>query len=148
MPVVRAPKSLSDYIENPIAKALIGALMPSDPVEAAMDLAQPVMAAGRIGGKALGAAGRAVSENFKPKDLVPAIYAEGKIFTGNHHGEAIEKALKEGVLTPDWHPLDSGVHIDLFQLPDGSLIDRFEASKRFSVTASENIPGNKIEPSP
>ena len=139
---------------NKFLRLLAELALPSNPVEGAMDLAGPMMAVERVGGKVVkGLMEEAIPvikkeiSNFKPSDLVPAIKVENKVFTGTHHGEAMEKAMSEGVLASDWSPFDQGINVDLFQLPDGTLIDRFEANRLFKVTAAENIPGNKIKPS-
>ena len=79
----------------------------------------------------------------------PAVLAGGRVFTGETHGEALIAAEKAGAVQRDnagrLVDVESGDDIgtsgraDLFTLSNGGLIDRFTASERFNVTASENL---------
>jgi hypothetical protein len=84
----------------------------------------------------------------------PAIRASGKIFTGEHHGEAVEAALKAGALRrgEDGELIDTETgdragysgdyandNLDLFTLRGGGVVNRLQADGRFNVNATENL---------
>jgi hypothetical protein len=64
-----------------------------------------------------------------------------KIFTGNTHTQAFDKAIQEGVIRKEGkkfiYPKDAEVNSDLFMLNDGRIVDRLEASKMLDIGASE-----------
>ena len=85
--------------------------------------------------------------------VAAAIVADGKVFQGRHHGEAIQKAIDEGyvIRTEDGYLQDregndmifSGA-IDLFVTNKGRIISRFESSRLGEAVASENIPEHEV----
>ena len=81
--------------------------------------------------------------------IAAAIVASGKIFTGKHHGEAIQRAIDEGFAIrdkdgyledKDGNDMTFSGATDLFLTNKGRLIDRFESSALGEATGSENIP--------
>lgn len=64
-----------------------------------------------------------------------------KIFTGNTHTQAFEKAIQEGVVRKEGkkfiYPEGAEVNSDLFMLNDGSIVDRLTASRKLDVGSSE-----------
>jgi len=85
--------------------------------------------------------------------VVPKISREGnpiqsavvlignKIFTGQTHAQALNRAIYEGVVTKQGnkyiYPKDAEVNMDLFMTKDGRIVDRFDAYKEFQIGASE-----------
>jgi hypothetical protein len=73
-----------------------------------------------------------------------------KIFTGNTHTQAFEKAIQEGVVRKEGkkfiYPEGAEVNSDLFMLNDGRIVDRLEASKLLDIGASETaLRENKMQ---
>ena len=64
-----------------------------------------------------------------------------KIFTGKTHGDALNRAIYEGVVRKEGgrfiFPKDAEINSDLFMTKDGQIIDRLQASKMFDIGASE-----------
>lgn len=64
-----------------------------------------------------------------------------KIFTGQNHGQALNRAIYEGVVKKEGnkyiYPKDAEVNMDLFMTKDGRIIDRLDAYKEFDIGASE-----------
>ena len=64
-----------------------------------------------------------------------------KIFTGRTHGDALNRAIYEGVVRKEGgkyiYPKGAEVDSDLFMTKDGQIIDRLQASKMFDIGASE-----------
>jgi hypothetical protein len=64
-----------------------------------------------------------------------------KIFTGQTHGQALNRAVYEGVVRKEGgkflFPKDAEVNMDLFLTKDGRIIDRLDAFKMFDIGASE-----------
>jgi hypothetical protein len=64
-----------------------------------------------------------------------------RIFTGRTHGDALNRAIYEGVVRKEGgkyiFPKGVEVNSDLFMTKDGQIIDRFQASKMFDIGASE-----------
>ena len=64
-----------------------------------------------------------------------------KIFTGQTHAQALNRAIYEGVVTKQGnkyiYPKDAEVNMDLFMTKDGRIVDRFDAYKEFQIGASE-----------
>ena len=64
-----------------------------------------------------------------------------KIFTGNTHTQAFEKAIQEGVVRKEGkkfiYPKGAEIDSDLFMLNDGSIVDRLTASRKLDVGSSE-----------
>jgi hypothetical protein len=64
-----------------------------------------------------------------------------KIFTGNTHTQAFDKAIQEGVVRKEGkkfiYPKGAEVDSDLFMLNDGSIVDRLTASRKLDVGSSE-----------
>jgi hypothetical protein len=85
--------------------------------------------------------------------VAAVVIADGKIFEGKSHLEAIQKAIKAGYAhkTKDGYLEDragkdmtfSGA-TDLFRTNKGRIIDRFEAFALGEATASENIPEKEL----
>lgn len=85
--------------------------------------------------------------------VVPKISREGnpiqsavvlignKIFTGQTHAQALNRAIYEGVVTKQGnkyiYPKDAEVNMDLFMTKDGRIVDRLDAYKEFQIGASE-----------
>lgn len=100
-------------------------------------------------------------QNTTPAEEIyeAAVYAAGKIFTGANHGIAVDKAIEDGALERNTEGIlidtqtgeDVAItgKIDLFTTTKGNLVDRFEASQKFGISAAENIPEqtNIIDPS-
>jgi hypothetical protein len=65
-----------------------------------------------------------------------------KIFMGRTHGDALNRAVYEGVVRKDGgkfiYPKDADVDMDLFMTNDGRIIDRIEAFKELDVGAAED----------
>lgn len=88
--------------------------------------------------------------------IAAAVIADGKVFEGHHHGEAIQKAIDQGyaLRDKDGYLVDragndmtfSGA-TDLFKTNKGRLIDRFQAFQMGEATGSENIPKEELNPS-
>ena len=73
-----------------------------------------------------------------------------KIFTGNTHGQALLKAVDEGVVRKEGgkyiYPKNAEINNDLFMLNNGRIVDRLEASRMLDVPASESaIAQNKMQ---
>lgn len=73
-----------------------------------------------------------------------------KIFTGNTHTQAFEKAIQEGVVRKEGskfiYPKGAEINSDLFMLNDGRIVDRLEASKLLDIGASETaLRENKMQ---
>jgi hypothetical protein len=73
-----------------------------------------------------------------------------KIYTGNTHGQALLKAVDEGVVRREGgryiYPKNAEINSDLFMLNDGRIVDRLEASRMLDVPASESaIAQNKMQ---
>lgn len=73
-----------------------------------------------------------------------------KIYTGNTHGQALLKAVDEGVVRKEGgkyiYPKNAEINSDLFMLNDGRIVDRLEASRMLDVPASESaIAQNKMQ---
>jgi hypothetical protein len=73
-----------------------------------------------------------------------------KIFTGNTHTQAFEKAIHEGVVRKEGkkfiYPEGAEVNSDLFMLNDGSIVDRLTASRKLDVGSSEGaLRDNKMQ---
>jgi hypothetical protein len=64
-----------------------------------------------------------------------------KIFMGRTHGDALNRAVYEGVVRKESgkyiYPKGAEVNSDLFMTKDGQIIDRLQASKMFDIGASE-----------
>ena len=64
-----------------------------------------------------------------------------KIFTGRTHGDALNRAVYEGVVRKEGgkyiYPKGAEVNSDLFMTNSGQIIDRLQASKMFDIGASE-----------
>ena len=64
-----------------------------------------------------------------------------KIFMGKTHGDALNRAIYEGVVRKEGgkyiYPKGAEVNSDLFMTKDGQIIDRLQASRMFDVGASE-----------
>jgi len=87
--------------------------------------------------------------------VAAAILADGKIFEGRSHWEAIQKAIKAGYV----HKTDEGYledragndmtfsgATDLFRTNKGRIINRFMAFEMGEATASEDIPEKDRKP--
>ncbi len=92
-----------------------------------------------------------VQETTTPA-LSPAVFVDGEIFTGDTHGEATNKAIDAGKLmeTDRGYETTSGSLLardwaDLFVTPNGELLNRFQASERYNVSASEYLPQHLVE---
>jgi hypothetical protein len=73
-----------------------------------------------------------------------------KIFTGNTHTQAFEKAIQEGVVRKEGskfiYPKGAEIDSDLFMLRDGRIVDRLTASRLHDVGASEGaLRDNKMQ---
>lgn len=86
--------------------------------------------------------------------VAAVVRADGRIFEGRHHGEAVQKAIDAGYATrdEDGYLVDrSGKDmifdgsIDLFRTNKGRIINRFEAMDLGEAVASENIPEKEID---
>lgn len=100
---------------------------------------------------------RAKEESPEPEREYPvaaAILASGKIFTGRHHGEALEKAKAAGLIRKDkdgytidteGNYLDWTGATDLFITNKGRIIDRLESRSLGEVDVSEAIPEKERE---
>lgn len=67
------------------------------------------------------------------------IYVNGKLFSGENHGVALNKALDAGAIKRDEDGRLEGypgpdVHLDLFRTNKGRIIDRFRADEEFDFT--------------
>ena len=67
------------------------------------------------------------------------IYVNGKYFSGENHGVALNKALDAGAIRRDEDGRLEGypgpdVHLDLFRTSMGRIIDRFKADEEFNFT--------------
>jgi hypothetical protein len=64
-----------------------------------------------------------------------------RIFTGRTHGDALNRAIYEGVVRKEGgkyiYPKGAEVDSDLFMTKDGQIIDRLQALKMFDIGASE-----------
>jgi len=81
--------------------------------------------------------------------VAAAIVADGKVFIGRHHGEAILKGVEAGYVKKDkdgylvdraGNDMAFSGATDLFLTNKKRLINRFEASAMGEATASEYIP--------
>lgn len=77
------------------------------------------------------------------KPIQSAVVLVGdKIFTGQTHGQALNRAVYEGVVRKEGgkfiFPKDAEVNMDLFLTKDGEIIDRLQAYKMLDVGASES----------
>ena len=64
-----------------------------------------------------------------------------KIYTGRTHGDALNRAVYEGVVRKEGgkyiYPKGAEIDSDLFMTKDGQIIDRLQASKMLDIGASE-----------
>lgn len=64
-----------------------------------------------------------------------------KIFTGQTHGQALNRAVYEGVVKKEGgryiYPKDVEINSDLFMTKDGRIIDRLDAYKEFNIGGAE-----------
>jgi hypothetical protein len=147
IPRVSAPRMETAGMEQ-----LGAAMNPRGPV----DLAR---GAGRLAGSAINEAmvyGRGPLAAITPQPMravQPSIVREGnpiqsavvligdRIFTGRTHGDALNRAVYEGVVRKEGgkfiYPKGAEVDSDLFMTKDGQIIDRLQASKMFDIGASE-----------
>jgi len=122
-------------------------------INAAMNIAPFAPAAGRLASRAVRATeGMPVGMSIKDVGK-SAITREGnpiqsavvlvgdKIFMGRTHGDALNRAVYEGVVRKEGgkyiYPKGAEVNSDLFMTKDGQIIDRLQASKMFDIGASE-----------
>jgi hypothetical protein len=70
-----------------------------------------------------------------------AILIGNKIFTGQTHSQALDRAVYEGAVRKEGgkfiYPKDTEINMDLFLTKDGRIIDRLDAFKMFDIGASE-----------
>lgn len=71
------------------------------------------------------------------------VYATKKLYTGTHHGDAVQKAKDAGedIMDPDDPErvdLDK-IHVDLFLTRNNKVLDRFGADQHFGVAGSEHL---------
>ena len=70
--------------------------------------------------------------------LTPAVLVADKIFTGLNHGDALNKAMRAGLVTKkDLDQFWGTPNLDLFVLDDGRVITRLKAGKDFDIWSSE-----------
>jgi len=146
------PRVSNPRMETAGMEQLGAAMNPRGPV----DLAKGV---GRVAGNAINEAmvydrGLLAGITPQPMGVMPkSIVREGKpiqsavvligdrIFTGNTHTDAFNRAIYEGVIRKEGgkfiYPKDAEVNSDLFMTKDGQIIDRLQASKMFDIGASE-----------
>jgi hypothetical protein len=122
-------------------------------INAAMNIAPFAPAVGRLASRAVRATeGMPVGMSIKDVGK-SAITREGnpiqsavvlvgdKIFMGRTHGDALNRAVYEGVVRKEGgkyiFPKGAEVNSDLFMTKDGQIIDRLQASKMFDIGASE-----------
>jgi len=122
-------------------------------INAAMNVAPFAPAVGRLASRAVRATeGMPVGMSIKDVGK-SAITREGnpiqsavvlvgdKIFMGRTHGDALNRAVYEGVVRKEGgkyiYPKGAEVNSDLFMTKDGQIIDRLQASKMFDIGASE-----------
>ena len=127
--------------------------MRPETAEALMNVAPFAPVAGRVAGRMIKATeGMPVGMGIKDVGK-SAITREGnpiqgavvlvgdKIFMGRTHGDALNRAVYEGVVRKEGgkyiYPKGAEVNSDLFMTKDGQIIDRLQASKMFDVGASE-----------
>ena len=88
--------------------------------------------------------------------IAAAVIADGKVFEGHHHGEAIQKAIDQGYALHDkdgylvdraGNDMTFSGATDLFRTNKGRLIDRFQAFQMGEATGSESIPKEELNPS-
>jgi len=94
-----------------------------------------------------------IAKEDREYPVAAAVIADGKVFQGRLHGEAIAKALAAGyaIKNKDGYLEDrlgndmtfSGA-IDLFMTNKGRLITRFEASDMGEAVSSEKIPEHEV----
>jgi len=122
-------------------------------INAAMNVAPFAPVAGRVAGRMIKAT-EGLPVGMSIKDVgKSAITREGnpiqsavvlvgdKIFMGRTHGDALNRAVYEGVVRKEGgkyiYPKGAEVNSDLFMTKDGQIIDRLQASKMFDIGASE-----------
>jgi hypothetical protein len=122
-------------------------------INAAMNVAPFAPAAGRLASRTVRAT-EGLPVGMSIKDVgKSAITREGnpiqsavvlvgdKIFMGRTHGDALNRAVYEGVVRKEGgkyiFPKGAEVNSDLFMTKDGQIIDRLQASKMFDIGASE-----------
>ena len=127
--------------------------MRPETADALMNVAPMLPAAGRLAGRAVRAT-EGLPVGMSIKDVgKSAITREGnpiqgavvlvgdKIFMGRTHGDALNRAVYEGVVRKEGgkyiFPKGAEVNSDLFMTKDGQIIDRLQASKMFDIGASE-----------
>ena len=77
------------------------------------------------------------------KILKAAIKIDGKIYTADHHIQAIDKARKAGKRVPPKGSKEEDAYREkngVFLLSDGKLITRDQAEKEFDIRHSEELP--------
>ena len=79
-----------------------------------------------------------------------AIFANGQLFKGKSHLDALHRAIDTGAIEMDeddkikyYLEPGSDIHLDLFVTNLGRIIDRFQASQEFDVSASEYLTRQK-----
>lgn len=82
-----------------------------------------------------------LKRNPKAKEMVKnaAILADGRLFEGKSHIEALQEAKKEGIDTSKIDKEKDG----LFRTTEGRIINRKQSLKEFGVEHSEDIPAQK-----
>lgn len=135
-----------------IGRANVPLLKP-ETAEALMNVAPLMPAVGRLASRAVKAT-EGLPVGMSIKDVgKSAITREGnpiqsavvlvgdKIFMGRTHGDALNRAVYEGVVRKEGgkyiFPKGAEVNSDLFMTKDGQIIDRLQASKMFDIGASE-----------
>ena len=96
--------------------------------------------------------GQTLAESYNPtgmtafargeKPIQSAVVKIGdKLFMGRTHGDALNRAIYEGVVRKSGgkyiYPKDQDINMDLFLTKDGKLIDRIGAYVNYDIGASE-----------
>ena len=123
-----------------------GAFMSPAPVAAVKPVAQAVAKAvkateGLPVGMSIKDVGKsAITREGNPIQSAVVLVGD-KIFMGRTHGDALNRAVYEGVVRKEGgkyiFPKGAEVNSDLFMTKDGQIIDRLQASKMFDIGASE-----------
>jgi len=108
--------------------------------EAALARLTDMIMGGPMGFAPAGTVAPKISREGNPIQSAVVLIGD-KIFTGQTHAQALNRAIYEGVVTKQGnkyiYPKDAEVNMDLFLTKDGRIIDRLDAYKEFQIGASE-----------
>lgn len=147
-----AKRRASDFVQNPMTSLAQMAGYANDRARTLNEMTAEAAREKDLYGPASQALGRKLAEAYNPtgmtafargeKPIQSAVVKIGdKLFMGRTHGDALNRAIYEGVVRKSGgkyiYPKDQDVNMDLFLTKDGRLIDRIGAYFDYDIGASE-----------